>query len=655
MKNRQPTAIWKGKILRARIPPGRDPFINTPLEPLTPDANGNERFWISTWNSNVGCLAALVNEWGEYRIYRFPGHGGFYSAIQEDDDTLWLCISTAYVVRLHLKSGKYERFETGAPGGLAFSGMAYDRETGKLFFSAHTPPVITAVSFDIRTQKTVKVYSDFSQDNYIRCSIPNGDGTYTAVFYCPGVTFVRWDPRAESIAVHRIYDEKTPQPGGFLCFRLIRDDRGRLYVPYRGWLNPGTQEFDAAGPVPEKEATWFARQGNLAYGSDSEAGGSAFFTWDMTTGAVRQICNIPDGMHLNVRLTASGKLVCVNVYGEFFRIDAMTGAVECSRRLPTDSIGSVDCLLRLDRDRLLGTPFITQRFWEVNLKTGQGYDCGKAAPSYGEILQTWKIGGKAYMAAYGGAELVEYDPQEHPHYPENPRVVADAPGGNRPIAAANDGRHIFYSCSAEYGHLGSVLTKYDTRTGRAYYARNPLPHQMIGSLLYDRETKTLLCGSSLFADCRSHAPAENVCYVARVSANDFAVLEKFPVAHGAENVRVVGTLERGRWLCHVAGVFEGVYGTKSFVLLARDFRLPPFEEWQTVSSECRAIFYAGRPGLFVMQNADRVELWDLRKECCLKRLARDKRIHRIFVQEDSVYLVHQKDIIVLEGCLKASR
>ncbi len=652
MPSKPQTVAWKGKIRRAGIPAGRDPFINTPLQPLTPDAKGNERFWISTWNSNVGCLAALVNEWGDYRIYRFPEHGGFYSAAQEDDDTLWLCISTAYVVRLSLKSGKYERFETGAPGGLAFSGMAYDRETGKLFFSAHTPPTITAVSFDIRTRKTVKIYSGFSDDNYIRSSLPNGDGTYTVVFYCPGVTFARWDPRAETIAAHRIYDEQTPQPGGFLCFKLIGDDRGRLYVPHRGWFKPATGEFDAAGPTPEKELTWFARQGNLAYGTDSEAGGSGFFAWDLATGRVKQICAIPDGVHINVRLTASGKLICVNVFGEFFRLDAATGAVECSRRLPTDSIGSVDCLLRLDRERLLGTPFITQRFWELNLKTGRGFDCGRAAPGYGEVLQTWKIGGKAYLAAYGGGELVEYDPQAHPHFPENPRVVADPPGGMRPIAAADDGRQIFYSCSAEYGSLGSVLTKYDTRTGRAVYVPHPLPNQMIVSLLYDRATKTLLGGTSRHADCRSHAPAEKVCYVARLRADDLSVLEKFPVAHGADWISMLAPLSRGRWLCQVGGAFAGGEGMKTFEFSADDFQAPPFSAWQAVPSERKALLPAGRPGWFVIQNDDRVELWDWRKHRRVKLLAQDKLIRRIFVQEDSIYLVHQKEILVLEDCLK---
>ena len=43
--------IWSVETLRVPIPPGRDPFVNTPLLALGPGADGAERFWISTWNS----------------------------------------------------------------------------------------------------------------------------------------------------------------------------------------------------------------------------------------------------------------------------------------------------------------------------------------------------------------------------------------------------------------------------------------------------------------------------------------------------------------------------------------------------------------------------------------------------------------------------
>lgn len=632
---------WQGEVLRVPIPKGREPFINTPLLPVGPDESGRERFWISSWNSNVGCMGVLVDERGEHRIYRFPGHGGFYSAVAQDADTLWLCGNTSCVVRLTLSTGRYERFDTGAPGGLVFSGMALDQATGKIFFSAHTPPTITGVSFDIRAKKAVKVYSQFSEDHYIRSSFPNGDGTHTIVFHCPRTTFLRWDPRSETVEANRLPDV----PGESLCLRTICDERGRRYVPGLGWYDGTTGQFDASGPKPEREMTWFARRGTTAYGYSD-----AYHAWDMETGAVRRLCDVggEDYGFMVSQLTRAGKLVCVTLYGVFCRFDAGTGQLECSRRLPTDSIGHVDCLLRLDKDRLLGTPFITQRFWEANLRTGKGFDCGRAAPGGGEVLQAWKLGGKVYMAAYTGGELVEYDPKQHPHFPENPRVVADPPGGMRPVAAADDGRHVFYSCSAHYGDLGSVVTKYDTKTGLATYAQNPLPHQQICSLFYDRRAHSLLCGTTMEADCASATPAEDVCYLARLSADELGVIEKFPLPKGTQKASVLGPLGRGRWLCEADGGHEARW----FVLSDGEFRAPSREQVRPFPPRLRRAIYAGKTGLFILHREERIELWDMRKQAMVQELARDRGVYKVHVQEGSVYLVRPREVVVLEGCLR---
>lgn len=170
--------VPKCRILRASIPKTRDPFVNTPLLSLGPDAQGGERFWISTWNAVEGTTCALVNEVGDYRIFR-PGapHWGFYSAVQEDEDTLWLCGSLDRVVRFRISTGKFRCFDTGAPAALVFQGMVFDPGTKKLFAAAFPPPRTTAFSFDTSTGKTCRLYEDFSSDHYMLCSFPNGDGT----------------------------------------------------------------------------------------------------------------------------------------------------------------------------------------------------------------------------------------------------------------------------------------------------------------------------------------------------------------------------------------------------------------------------------------------------------------------------------------------
>ncbi|KPL00383.1 MAG: hypothetical protein AMK75_05490, partial [Planctomycetes bacterium SM23_65] len=376
----------QGKMLHVPVPKTRDPFVNTPLLSLGRDRRGVERFWSSSWNSNVGCMGLVVDETGNHRIYRFDGRfPGFYSAAQENERTLWLCGDLGTVVRLDLVTGKYHFFETGAPYALVFQGMILDRKSGKLFAAAYPYTTTTAFSFDFRRRKPVQLHENVTPDHYMRFSFPNGDGTWSILFSCPGTSIVRWDPRKETVRTTRVEDETDVHGVAGLRSRLIADDAGGYYFPGGGWYNPRTRRFLKTGPRPEREMCWFARRGKLAYGAASEGEKMLVGVWDLTRGKVRDLCRIPDAHVLGVNVTASGKLVALNMYGVFYRFDAGTGVLEMSRTLPTDAVGRVDCVCRIDKERLLGTPFITQRFWEANVRTGKGFDCGRAAPGGGEV------------------------------------------------------------------------------------------------------------------------------------------------------------------------------------------------------------------------------------------------------------------------------
>lgn len=617
------------RVLRVKVPATRDPFVNTPLIHVKCDARGVEWFWTSTWNSTSGTTAVLVSERGEHRIYRFPPrHAGFYSAIAVDDDTLWLCGMLDRVVRLTLSTGEWEEYPTGAPEALVFQGMAYDPATGKLFAAAFPwNGRTTAFSFDTRSRRGVRVYEEISPAHYMRRSFPNGDGTYSVTLECPEDALLIWDPQRETLV----------DSGVDACdYHTVVDDAGRHYFPAQGWYDPRTRAF-TDGPRPAREACWFARAGALALGI---AENGEIVGWDWTTGATTTRAVIPDRPSPN--LTASGKLVAVNMYGVFYRF-SLDGALELTRVLPTDSVGQVDCLCRIDDERLLGTPFITQRFWEVNLRTGAGVDCGRAAPGSGEVLRTWKLGGKIYMAAYTGGELVEYDPALPARFPANPRTVADPPGGMRPVADTHDGRRLFYACSAEYGHLGSTLASYDTVTGEACYAINPLPAQQIISLAYCAADNTLLCGTTNAADCHSCPPTAATGMFATIDADTLAVLASAPAS--GPRAGILGPLDDRRWIAwHI-----GDDGAQWFPLDPAAFAVPaagqPFPAGQ------RHWAYAGTPGRVLFLIDDRVELWDLRAMTCLETLATGYQGYQLIVQDGSLYLLQQDEVIILEGVL----
>ena len=265
------------------------------------------------------------------------------------------------------------------------------------------------------------------------------------------------------------------------------------------------------------------------------------------------------------------------------------------------------------------------------------------------MLQTWRLRGKVYMAAYGGGELVEYDPRAPARFPENPRVVADPPGGMRPVAAADDGRYLFYASSREYGRLGSVLTRYDTRSGAAAYGADPLPDQQVCSLGYDAATRSLIAGSTMHADCRSCAPASDTCWFARLGPADFSVIEKAPAPAGTQAARVLGPVRRGQWLCACDGIPGG---TPWFVLDARALAVPPADALARLPTDAGRILYAGRPGWFILQFGRRVELWHWPEARCAHVLSRTFTGYRVEADGESVYLVKPREITVLDGILK---
>lgn len=648
----------QGEMIRAPIPPGRDPFVNTFLLALGKGEDGEERFWISSWNSNVGSLGVLVTESGKERIYRFESpHNGFYSAAQEDQDTIWLCGNLSTVVRLTLSTGSMEAYETGAPPCLVFQGMVLDHKTGRLAAAAYqlTKTKTAAFSFDYRNRKPVKVYDDVCKELHMCSSFPNGNGTYSCVMYNPGVTLLHWNPQNESMESVSLSqpstDQLNPLKSNDGISRLISNDEGWWYFPEKGWYNPVTRSLMVGGMRPDREMTWFARRGSLVWGVSSAKSGVNIGVWDMSNGQVSELCSIPDAQTGCVNLTAAEKVVVVNMYGEFYRFDGKSGELELYKPLPTNSIGRVESLCRINEERLLGTSYITQRFWEINLGTGEGHDCGRAAPGAGEILKTWNLDGKIYMAAYVGNELVEYNPEEHPRFPENPRVVANPPGGMRPVAAAANESVLYYSASHHYGNLGCILTRYDSASGAKRYEDDPIPGQMIRSLLHDKDSRSLLAGTTMFADCNSCKPSSDLCYFARVDDSDLSVIEQCAAPKGTRLAAVKGPVSKDEYLCTVSGDFNGENTSYWFILSSGKLEVPALQSMQKLPKNMRELISAGKFGLFILHIDDRIELWDMLKQRCIQILYTDPEIYSCQVQGDSVYLVTPKEVLVLENCL----
>ncbi len=639
------------------IPKTPDPFINTPLISIGPNPDGLEQFWISSWNHNAGSLGLCVTERGEVRRYPFKKASlpGFYSAVSVDPNVLWLCGNLSQVVRLDLRTGRFEAFPTGAPKALAFQGMIYDPPSGQLFMAAFPAPNLCAFAFDTRARKSVKTWCAIADDHYMRCSFPNGDGSYSAVLHCPGESLIRWTPGRDELPVFSFNPRlDTEKLDGGTTYSLISNEQGFRYFPTLGWYDSSQNRFQPQTPAPEREMTWFARRGEWAWGITQNNGTGLIGRWHLPTGRVKILGSLPDMTIANINLTRAGDaLIGVNLFGIFFRLNAETGVLEISRQLPVLSHGHLDCLCADAKTHtLVGTPFITQRFWTFNLRTRKGEDAGRAAPGFGEVLRTWSLHKKIYMAAYTGGELVEFDPRQPARFPENPRVVADPPDGMRPVAGCDDGRRIFYACSHPYGHTGSVLTRYDVRSGETLYFDNALPGLQIRSLFHDPTTQCLIAGASVLSDCQSCSPTVNQTALALINPETLAPIKIFHTPTGINILEVRGALGPHRWLITVSGILtpDTPPGTRWFAWDSKSDHLPDFPTLPDLPFP-GSIQYAGKPGLFIVQHDFKFDLWDLRKPALIRTLHRDKLAYRGFVVGSDFYAARCRSLIQIKDFL----
>jgi len=636
------------------IPASQDPFVNTPLIRVGLDQRGVERFWTSTWNSASGTTGLLVSPDGEHRVYRFgPPHFGFYSAVAEDAETLWLCGDLARVVRLDLVTGEFEAYDTGAPSALVFQGMAWDAPTGKLFAAAFPVPDRVGFSFDTRRRETARLYPAIAEEHYLCTSFAHPDGTHTVVMYNPGVALLHWDPRTDELVAGQLRDlvPTLPQPYDDKIGRPVTNESGAVRLA-GCWYNPGTQVV-VDGPEPERELSWFGRQGRAIWGVSGADANARVGVWDLDTGRVSDLVQVPDTTVDGVALTDGGDILTVSLYGLVRCFDGRTGDLRLEVQTATSAVGHVDCLRRIDDRRVLGTPFITQRFWEVDLVTGQGVDQGRATSGVGEVLQTWLLNGVVYQTSYTRGELTAYEPDRPVEFGVNPRVLTRPPTGMRPIAATDDGRRLFYSCSHHYGHLGCILTRYDTVTGEALHRDDPLPDQAVSSLVRDPRTGVIVAGTTVDADCHSAEPRAAAAVVAVIDPESLDPLQIAQAPAGVTTITVVGAYDDAHAVCVAAP--PGSTDPRWFLVRWDAPVVPPHEEWQSMPAAATRLVATARPGVVVVPATGRQELWDLRGPRLLAVLAEEPDAYLLHVEGDDLLMATPSELVVLDGVLAGDR
>lgn len=649
------------KSYEVAIPRTRDPFVNAQLIPAGIDSEtGEERFWATTWNGVSGCIGALVTPSGKNRIYRFNPEEkefGFYGACYAGNDIMWMSCFLDSITKLDLKTGKTQTWQTGQPKELSCSGLVYDEASGKVFWATYCQCDLkrNGLVFDTKTETVSNVFKDIPlKNNQLRKAIKNIDGTYTFLNIVPNFELLWWDPKDDSIDVI-LESQFAGHNNGFMNYGVViqRPD-GAIYLPQYGWFDPLKRSF-VDGPRPSSEAAWFGISGNYAYGAvNLQLGNASVYQWNMTTGESRFIAEVPDALLYSLQLTNTGKIVCINLYGFLYRVDAMTGAIETSVKLDTDAVGHIDCLYRIDEERLLCTPFITQRFYEINLETGKGVDLGRATGGVGEVLEVCKLHDKIYMASYTKGQMVEYDPSQPSHFPENPRIVINPPEmAMRPVAMCNDGNSIFYSCSHEYGSLGCMMLKHTPATGQTVILDYPLQNQMIRSLAFDKATNRLLATTTFHADCKSCVPTDDQCVLAVLDPDTLKPLKTIPFPKGHENTRIFGIMPSGSYLCGGTNMYAELWlGYQLYLfnpatLAFNEYTVPSYTDTRPL----KRLYFAEQPGLFVLAFEDSIELWNLETGSKIHDICVNPGFYNAKVQDGCLYLISEKSIKIHEGIM----
>lgn len=627
------------KIEKFPVPHTRDPFVNTPLirAGFDPD-NGEERFWISTWNDNVGCLGALVTPGGNCRIYRFEKQDGLiccgaYSAHLTDNDTLWLISDLQAFVKLDLPSGEYEIYKTGAPSGLVFPGMQYDKKTNKLFAGSFIPPDLHAVSFDINT-KTAKVFTNFSRASTMRGGFPIGDGTYGLCVHLNESAVYKWDPVSDTLTKMADFNcENINAMTTIAC-----DQEGRHYIHGKGWMRPdGSFDTDS---VSDEELLFFGCVGDIVYGiRDTDV-----CTWNSKSGEISTLFTASDNAKYN--LTRDGNIIGVSLGGEL-TLHSPDGKLLARTPLASDSPNCVDCMIRINDELILGTPFISQRFWLMNTETGDGVDAGRAAPGGGEVLQAWTLNGLVYMASYTQGILSEFDPKKPINFPKNPKIVCEPKHSMRPVAHVIIGDDAFYSSNHEYGLLGCEITKYNARLGKAEYSEDPIPGHALTSMCATPDQNSIVCGTTYEADCSTAPPLSHDCYIVELCPKTLEIRSMVKTPDGLRRAGVVGNVDAEHILCEFHMIKDGkklgLYNWKK-----REIKL--------LSGKLGAsdvLHHAGKDNLFVLFADGTISLNEV---CCGELIERvkilaDDKIYRTFVCEGEIYAVTPTQAYVITDAI----
>ena len=543
---------------RYQIPESRLPFVNAEIEKST--FGGSPHLVSSIWGGSGGGRLYFWNpDTGSHVMRKLPeGIPGAYMLRTGPDGKLYLGCGNGDLIRYNPEADGYEALVSGELSSITWGGCVTDRYAVWAASPGHVGV------YDVLEDRLVNVFRPIDTEQpaalYGHRGITTPDGKVLLAIDVPRARFVVLDPETMMAVSHTpenivgvgstgdatFLDEQTL--AAFVAGELHLMSYPEFKLLERVALPPGEGGLGGKACVVDgRFYAYRARNGEL-YRLDREA-----HAWELV------VDGWADGDTAILHPWGEKDICAVTVTGMAHRLNVDTLKADV---LDLESTGPMQahalCAVP-EANLIVGAPFINQRFWTIDTDTGQGRDCGRAAPGGGQINQIIREPqtGCVLMSSYTTSTVTAFDPAQPVSWPENPRVLASAEseGQMRPMALVHDGRYVWMASSPEYGTLGGALSRIDPKDGSIRIWRHLVPDQKVNALVLDIQKRRVYCSTEIFGDANSAPPTQTTGQLVAFDMDALAVVRQQEVVEGLPSVRVQALLPSGEVLVLANAVF----------------------------------------------------------------------------------------------------
>ncbi|MBN1809712.1 MAG: hypothetical protein JW909_11645 [Planctomycetes bacterium] len=540
------------------IPHTRLPFVNAEIASV--DFGGVPHLASSVWGGAAGSRLYFWNpDTGSSDFRPFPdGIPGAYMLKTGPDGLLYAGCGNGDLIRYDPAADGFDSLVSGVFSSITWGGCVTDR-----FVVWAASPGEAAV-YDRTTASLVKVFRPVDTESpsahYGHCVLQAPDGRVLIGMNTPQARLVLLDTSAMRAVSH------TPDclvGQAFATGLMFLDDSTLALSAGSDFLMLSFPDLALKTRVPPPEGESGLTVCRLPVAGRVFAVGSSSGDLYSMDPSVRSWDRAAPGwcpdVHLCMHPWKGHSLAGVTSDGRALLYDTRTSSssqmdLQASGPLPAHALCASP-----DASLIVGAPFINQRFWSIDMRTGSASDLGRAAPGGGQVNQVvWDPATRRFLlSSYTTASVTAYDPSSPAGWPVNPCLLASAEshGQMRPMALVHDGRFAWMATSPRYGTLGGALSRIDPATGDILTWKNLVPDQKLNSIVIDPASRTLFFGTEIYADCDSAPPTRSRGRMVSFDMDALSVVRERPVAEDAPSATVLALLPGGRVLAGAGPAF----------------------------------------------------------------------------------------------------